>query len=73
MTDAQLAQRGIFDTATVINLERVEARHLPVELAASAITVAELAASPLATGAAEEQALQPDRHHREEVDFDQFL
>src|SRR5664280_2966357 len=40
------AQRGVIDTSVVIDLESLEASQLPIELAVSAITMAELAASP---------------------------
>jgi hypothetical protein len=41
--------RGIVDTSVVIELERIDPNHLPVELALSAVTLAELAAGPHAT------------------------
>ena len=40
----------------VVDLERIEADQLPLELAVSAITMAELAAGPHATGDADKRA-----------------
>jgi predicted nucleic acid-binding protein len=68
--DAQRVQRGIIDTSVVIDLEQLEAGQLPVELAVSAITMAELAAGPHATGDAEERARRQDRLQRAEAAFD---
>ncbi len=70
MPDPQRAQRGIIDTSVVIDLEQLEARQLPVEFAVSAITMAELAAGPHATGDAEERARRQDRLQRAEAAFD---
>ncbi|MGH9080398.1 MAG: type II toxin-antitoxin system VapC family toxin [Acidimicrobiales bacterium] len=70
MPDAQRAQRGIIDTSVLIDLEQLEAGQLPVELAVSAVTMAELAAGPHATGDAEERARRQDRLQRAEAAFD---
>jgi predicted nucleic acid-binding protein len=64
------AQRGVIDTSVVIDLERIEADQLPIELAVSAITMAELAAGPHATGDADERARRQDRLQRAESAFD---
>jgi predicted nucleic acid-binding protein len=64
------AQRGILDTSVVIELEQLEASQLPVEMAVSAITMAELAAGPHATGDADERARRQDRLQRAEAAFD---
>jgi predicted nucleic acid-binding protein len=40
--------RGLIDTSVVIDLERIEAADLPLEIAVSAITIAELAPSMVA-------------------------
>lgn len=61
---------GIIDTSVVIDLEQLEARQLPVELAISAITMAELAAGPHAAGDAGERARRQDRLQRAEAAFD---
>jgi predicted nucleic acid-binding protein len=68
--DAQRAPRGIVDTSVVIDLEQLEATQLPVELAVSAITMAELAAGPHATDDADERARRQDRLQRAEAAFD---
>jgi predicted nucleic acid-binding protein len=68
--DAQRAQRGLIDTSVVIALEQLDAGQLPVELAVSAVTMAELAAGPHATGAADERARRQDRLQRAEAAFD---
>jgi predicted nucleic acid-binding protein len=63
-------RRGIIDTSVVIDLERVAAEQLPDELAITAITLAELAAGPLATEDPEERARRQDRLQRAEATFD---
>jgi predicted nucleic acid-binding protein len=68
--DAQRAQRGIIDTSVVIDLEQLEARQLPIEVAVSAVTMAELAAGPHATGDTDERARRQDRLQRAEAAFD---
>lgn len=64
------AGRGIVDTSVVIDLERVEPASLPRELAISAVTLAELAAGPHATGDPAERARRQDRLQRTETAFD---
>jgi predicted nucleic acid-binding protein len=61
--------RGILDTSVVIGLERVHPRRLPVELAVSAVTLAELAAGPHATADPAERARRQDRLQRAEATF----
>ncbi len=58
------------DTSVVIDLERLEAAQLPLELAVSAITMAELAAGPHATVDIDERARRQDRLQRAEAAFD---
>lgn len=62
--------RGILDTSVVIDLEHIAARDLPVEVAISAITMAELAAGPHATSDVDERARRQDRLQRAEAAFD---
>ncbi len=62
--------RGIIDTSVVIDLEVIDAGQLPVELAVTAITMAELAAGPHATNDSAEQARRQDRLQRAEAAFD---
>ena len=62
--------RGIIDTSVVIDLERIDPAGLPAELAISAVTLAELAAGPHATGDAGERARRQDRLQRTEATFE---
>jgi predicted nucleic acid-binding protein len=64
------AERGVIDTPVVFDLDRIQARQLPGELAVSAITLAELAAGPHATDDADERARRQDRRQRAEGAFD---
>ena len=66
----QRAPRGILDTSVVIDLEHVAAGDLPVEIAISAITMAELAAGPHATSDVDERARRQDRQQPAEAAFD---
>jgi predicted nucleic acid-binding protein len=54
----------------VIELDHLDARQLPRELAISALTMAELAAGPHATGDIAERARRQDRLQRAEATFD---
>jgi predicted nucleic acid-binding protein len=60
----------VIDTSVVIDLEQLDAAALPVEIAISAITMAELAAGPHATNDADERARRQDRLQRTEAAFD---
>jgi predicted nucleic acid-binding protein len=68
--DAQRPQRGILDTSVVVDLEQLDAGELPIEVAISAITLAELGAGPHASGDPDERALRQDRLQRAEAAFD---
>jgi predicted nucleic acid-binding protein len=70
MAEASRAPRGLLDTSVVIDLDRIEAGQLPIELAISAVTMAELAAGPHATGDTAERARRQDRLQRAEATFD---
>lgn len=70
MADASRHRRGILDTSVVIDLEVLDAGRLPVEVAISAVTMAELAAGPHATNDADERARRQDRLQRTEAAFD---
>ena len=63
-------ERGLLDTSVVIDLNHIDASKLPLELAVSAITMAELAAGPHATNDPAERARRQDRLQRTEVTFD---
>ncbi len=62
--------RGLIDTSVVIDLERIAADELPLELAVSAITLAELAAGPHATADPAERARRQDWLQRAEATFE---
>ena len=70
MPEAVRAARGLIDTSVVIDLERIDPSRLPVELAISSLTMAELAAGPHATNDAGERARRQDRLQRAEAVFD---
>lgn len=70
MADARRAERGLLDTSVVIDLEKLDPSQLPIEVAVSAISMAELAAGPHATPDAEERARRQDRLQRAEAAFD---
>lgn len=67
MADASRPLRGVIDTSVLIDLEKIDAQLLPRELAISALTLAELAASPHATDDADERARRQDRLQRTEA------
>jgi len=62
--------RGLVDTSVVIDLGRVDPASLPAEIAISAVTLAELAAGPHASGDPEERARRQDRLQRTEATFE---
>jgi predicted nucleic acid-binding protein len=62
--------RGLIDTSVVIDLEQLDSGELPVEVAISCLTLAELAAGPHATDEPEERARRQDRLQRTEAAFD---
>lgn len=52
---------GVLDTSVVIDLDEIDPTRLPDECAIAAITLAELAAGPLATTDEQERARRQDR------------
>jgi len=62
--------RGLADTSIVIDLEVIDPSERPAELALSAATMAELAASPHATADPAERARRQDRLQRAEATFE---
>lgn len=62
--------RGLIDTSVLIDLELIEPSGLPLELAVSAITMAELAAGPHATDDPADRARRQDRLQRAEATFE---
>jgi predicted nucleic acid-binding protein len=65
-------QRGLLDTSVVIDLERLSPEELPIELAVSAITMAELASGPEATSDPQERARRVALLQHAEDTFDQL-
>lgn len=59
--------RGLLDTSVIIALETIDAALLPEQPTISALTLAELAAGPLATDDALERARRQDRLQRVEA------
>ena len=66
----QRRPRGLIDTSVIIGLEQIAPQDLPVELAISAVTMAELAAGPHATSDPLERARRQNRLQRTEATFD---
>ncbi|HEY2431142.1 MAG TPA: type II toxin-antitoxin system VapC family toxin [Vicinamibacterales bacterium] len=62
--------RGLIDTSVVIDLPGIDLDQLPVEVAISAITLAELAAGTHATSDSAERAKRQDRLQRAEATFE---
>ena len=62
--------RGLIDTSVIIDVDQIERADLPVEVAVSAITMAELAAGPHATAEPAERARRQDRLQRAEATFE---
>lgn len=71
-TQLPVAERlaaGLLDTSAVIDLDRIAVTDLPLQLAISAITMAELAAGPSAAADSAERARRQDRLQRVEATF----
>jgi len=63
-------ERGILDTSVIIDLDELDPNRLPVSVAISALTLAELAAGPHATDDPEQRGRRQDRLQRVEATFD---
>jgi len=61
---------GLLDTSVVIDLDRIRADALPIQVAVSAVTMAELATGPSAATDDTERARRQDRLQRAEAAFD---
>ncbi len=70
MAEPERPPRGLLDTSVVIDLERLDPSKLPIEVAVSALTMAELAAGPHAASDADERGRRQDRLQRAEAAFD---
>lgn len=62
--------RALLDTSVVIDLDHIPADALPIRVAVSAVTMAELAAGPAAATDETERARRQDRLQRAEAAFD---
>jgi predicted nucleic acid-binding protein len=62
----------MLDTSVVVDLEHLDPDRLPIEMAVSAITMAELAAGPHATSDPDERARRQDRLQRTEATFEPY-
>ena len=60
----------MLDTSVLIDLDTISVGDLPVEVAVSAVSMAELAAGPHAAADADERARRQDRLQRAEAAFD---
>lgn len=63
-------ERGVLDTSVIIDLDELDPIRLPISVAVSALTIAELAAGPHATDDPDERARRQDRVQRTEATFD---
>lgn len=70
MAESVRPLQGLLDTSVVIDLDRLDPSELPIEVAVSALTMAELAAGPHAASDADERARRQDRLQRAEAAFD---
>ena len=70
MASATRRPRGLLDTSVLIDIESINAEQLPVAVAISAVSMAELAAGPHATADTAERARRQDRLQRVEAAFD---
>lgn len=68
--NSTLVPAGIIDTSVIIDMEQLSAERLPMRMAISAVTLAELAAGPNATDDVAERARRQDRLQRVEATFD---
>lgn len=66
----QRRARGLLDTSVVVDLDHLDSARLPLEMAVSAITFAELAAGPHAASDIDERARRQDRLQRAEATFE---
>jgi len=66
---AERRPRGLLDTNVIIDMPLVDAGHLPVDVAISTVTLAELSAGPLATHDPVERAVRQLRLQRAEAAF----
>ena len=61
---------GLADTSVIVDIDLIDARDLPDEVAVSTVTLAELAAGPIAASDPAERARRQDRLQRVEATCD---
>lgn len=72
MAERERRPRGLVDTSVVIDLEMLSAEDLPIDIAISALTMAELATGPQAAADAEERARRVGLIQHAEATFEQL-
>jgi predicted nucleic acid-binding protein len=70
VAEGQRPERGLLDTSVLIDLDQIDVARLPITVAVSALSMAELAAGPHATSDADERGRRQDRLQRAEATFD---
>jgi predicted nucleic acid-binding protein len=70
VAEGHRSERGLLDTSVLIDLDQIDAAKLPITVAVSALSMAELAAGPHATSDADERGRRQDRLQRAEATFD---
>lgn len=70
MAEARRHARGVLDTSVIVDLDELDPLQLPISVAVSALTLAELAAGPHATDDPAERGRRQDRLQRTEATFD---
>ena len=70
MAERHRPERGVLDTSVIIDLDELDPLQLPIAVAVSALTMAELAAGPHATADPDESSRRQDRLQRAEAAFD---
>ncbi len=70
MAERRRHERGVLDTSVIIDLDALDPLQLPISVAVSALTIAELAAGPHATDDPDERGRRQDRLQRTEATFD---
>ena len=70
MPERRRHERGVLDTSVIIDLDELDPLQLPIAVAVSALTIAELAAGSHATDDPDERGRRQDRLQRTEATFD---
>jgi predicted nucleic acid-binding protein len=70
VAEASRRTRGLLDTSVLVDLHEIDREQLPIEVAISAISMAELAAGPHAAPDAVQRGRRQDLLQRAEASFD---